>query len=75
VRLVQLQREAVVYITGQNRIRHFFVERAPTIKLAAALFAYWRWSLAEIHGATRPLSSTPRSMSWRLRFETRTRFH
>jgi hypothetical protein len=31
VRLVQLQREAVVYIAGQNRIRHFFVESAPTI--------------------------------------------
>jgi hypothetical protein len=31
VRLVQLQREAVVYIAGQNRIRRFFVERAPTI--------------------------------------------
>jgi hypothetical protein len=35
------------------------VERASTIKLAAALFAYWRWSLAEIHGAIGPLSSTP----------------
>jgi hypothetical protein len=32
VRLVQLQREAVVYIAGQNRIRHFFVEAAPTIR-------------------------------------------
>jgi hypothetical protein len=32
VRLVQLQREAVVYITGQNRIRHFFAERTPTIR-------------------------------------------
>jgi hypothetical protein len=32
VRLVQLQREAVVYIAGQNRIRHFFVESAPTIR-------------------------------------------
>jgi hypothetical protein len=32
VRLVQLQREAVVYIAGQNRIRHFFVEVAPTIR-------------------------------------------
>ncbi len=31
VRLVQLQREAVVYIAGQNRIRHFFVENAPSI--------------------------------------------
>jgi hypothetical protein len=32
IRLVQLQREAVVYIAGQNRIRHFFVEVAPTIR-------------------------------------------
>ncbi len=32
VRLVQLQREAVVYIAGQNRIRHFFVENAPSIR-------------------------------------------
>jgi hypothetical protein len=32
VRLVQLQREAVVYIAGQNRIRHFFVENAPAIR-------------------------------------------
>lgn len=32
MRLVQLQREAVVYIAGQNRIRHFFVESAPTIR-------------------------------------------
>jgi hypothetical protein len=32
VRLVQLQREAIVYIVGQNRIRHFFVESLPTIK-------------------------------------------
>ncbi len=32
VRLVQLQREAVVYIAGQNRIRHFFVESAPAIR-------------------------------------------
>ena len=32
VRLVQLQREAVVYIAGQNRIRHFFVESAPPIR-------------------------------------------
>jgi hypothetical protein len=32
VRLVQLQREAVVYIAGQNRIRHFFVEVAPAIR-------------------------------------------
>jgi hypothetical protein len=31
VRLVQLQREAVVYIAGQNRIRRFFVESAPTV--------------------------------------------
>jgi hypothetical protein len=32
VRLVQLQREAVVYIAGQNRIRHFFAENAPAIR-------------------------------------------
>jgi hypothetical protein len=32
VRLVQLQREAVVYIAGQNRIRHFFVENAPATR-------------------------------------------
>jgi hypothetical protein len=32
VRLVQLQREAVVYIAGQNRIRHFFAESAPAIR-------------------------------------------
>jgi hypothetical protein len=29
VRLVQVQSESVVYVTGMNRIRHFFVERAP----------------------------------------------
>lgn len=29
VRLVELQRESVVYITGMNRIRHYFVESAP----------------------------------------------
>jgi hypothetical protein len=29
VRLVQLQREAVVYLTGMNRIRHYFAEVAP----------------------------------------------
>jgi hypothetical protein len=29
VRLVQVQRESVIYITGMNRIRHFFQERAP----------------------------------------------
>jgi hypothetical protein len=32
VRLVQLQREAIVYIAGQNRIRRFFAESAPAIK-------------------------------------------
>jgi hypothetical protein len=32
VRLVQLQREAAVYIAGQNRIRYFFAENAPSIK-------------------------------------------
>jgi hypothetical protein len=32
VRLVQLQREAVIYIAGQNRIRNFFVESAPAIR-------------------------------------------
>lgn len=31
-RLVQLQREAVVYITGQNRIRHFFAQNAPAVR-------------------------------------------
>jgi hypothetical protein len=29
VRLVQVQRESIIYITGMNRIRHFFQERAP----------------------------------------------
>ena len=29
IRLVQVQRESMVYITGMNRIRHFFVEAAP----------------------------------------------
>lgn len=29
VRLVELQRESVIYITGMNRIRRFFVETAP----------------------------------------------
>jgi hypothetical protein len=29
VRLVQVQRESVIYVTGMNRIRHFFQERAP----------------------------------------------
>jgi hypothetical protein len=29
VRLVELQRESMVYITGMNRIRHHFVESAP----------------------------------------------
>jgi hypothetical protein len=29
VRLVQVQREAAVYLTGMNRIRRFFVEYAP----------------------------------------------
>jgi hypothetical protein len=32
VRLVQLQREAVVYIAGQNRIRRFFVDVVPPIE-------------------------------------------
>jgi hypothetical protein len=32
VRLVQVQREAVVYIAGQNRIRRFFVENAPALQ-------------------------------------------
>lgn len=30
VRLVELQRESVIYITGMNRIRHYFVETVPT---------------------------------------------
>lgn len=29
VRLIQVQRESIVYITGMNRIRHFFAEVAP----------------------------------------------
>ena len=29
IRLVQVQRESMVYITGMNRIRHFFAESAP----------------------------------------------
>lgn len=29
IRLVEVQREATVYITGMNRIRHFFVESVP----------------------------------------------
>ena len=29
IRLVQVQREAIIYITGLNRIRHFFQEVAP----------------------------------------------
>jgi hypothetical protein len=29
IRLVQVQRESMVYITGMNRIRHFFTEVAP----------------------------------------------
>jgi hypothetical protein len=37
VRLVQLQREAVVYITGQNRIRHFFAQRTPSVTQYYAL--------------------------------------
>jgi hypothetical protein len=32
VRLVQVQREAVVYIVGQNRVRRFFVEYAPALR-------------------------------------------
>ena len=30
IRLVQVQRESMVYITGMNRIRHFFVDAAPS---------------------------------------------
>lgn len=29
IRLVEIQREATVYITGMNRIRHFFAETVP----------------------------------------------
>jgi hypothetical protein len=29
IRLVEVQRESMVYITGMNRIRHFFHEAAP----------------------------------------------
>ncbi|MDQ3937763.1 MAG: hypothetical protein M3253_03680, partial [Chloroflexota bacterium] len=32
IRLVQIQRESVVYITGMNRIRHFFQQSAPYSK-------------------------------------------
>jgi hypothetical protein len=32
VRTVELQRESIVYITGMNRIRHFFQESAPASK-------------------------------------------
>jgi hypothetical protein len=30
IRLVEIQREATVYLTGMNRIRHFFAESSPT---------------------------------------------
>jgi fatty acid desaturase len=30
IRLVEVQRESMVYITGMNRIRHFFYEAAPS---------------------------------------------
>jgi hypothetical protein len=29
IRLVQVQRESIIYITGQNRIRHFFADTVP----------------------------------------------
>jgi hypothetical protein len=32
VRVVQLQRESAVYITGQNRIRHFFADSVPAAR-------------------------------------------
>jgi hypothetical protein len=32
-RLVEVQREVVVYIAGMNRIRHFFAESAPGIRI------------------------------------------
>jgi hypothetical protein len=32
IRLVEVQREAMVYITGMNRIRHFFAEFAPAAR-------------------------------------------
>ncbi|HET7027432.1 MAG TPA: hypothetical protein VFI28_07060 [Candidatus Limnocylindrales bacterium] len=32
VRLIEVQREAIVYIAGMNRIRHFFAESAPMIR-------------------------------------------
>lgn len=40
VRLVQVQRESIIYITGLNRIRHFFQERAPASKPYFVLPAY-----------------------------------
>jgi hypothetical protein len=32
IRVVQVQRESVIYITGMNRIRHFFAENAPAAR-------------------------------------------
>jgi hypothetical protein len=40
VRLVQVQRESIIYITGLNRIRNFFIELAPASKPYFVLPAY-----------------------------------
>jgi hypothetical protein len=32
IRLVQVQRESIIYITGQNRIRRFFADSAPAAR-------------------------------------------
>jgi hypothetical protein len=40
VRLVQVQREAILYITGMNRIRHFMQQRAPASRAYFVLPPY-----------------------------------
>jgi hypothetical protein len=40
VRLVQVQRESVIYVTGMNRIRHFFQESVPASRPYFVLPAY-----------------------------------
>jgi hypothetical protein len=40
VRTVEIQREAIVYITGMNRIRHYFQELAPTSRPYFVLSAH-----------------------------------
>jgi hypothetical protein len=73
VRLVQVQRESVVYITGLNRIRHFFQESAPVSRPyfvlpanddEAAMYrsigaGNWQRSLATLRAAIRPIHPTP----------------